>query len=304
MYGQKIDLKQMLERYLQYCVCIRNYAPGTILSYREIFRFFIASTGVVYLEELTKPLIESWFFHGRLERKWTAVTFRHYHKRFNAFSKWLVKEGIIEKNVVAEIELPKMEQKLPKTLSREESLLILDMSYHMKYAYKFEKYRNRAIIAVMLLAGLRISEAANLKLQDVSFESRMIFIHHGKGAKDRMIPINMKLYTILEEYVKDRKRLNKNSIFFFTSVQGDEGIGKRAVTNHIRMVREKLKISFSAHTLRHAFARLMLEGGCDIYTLSKIMGHSKITTTTIYLSCSSVQMAKSVEMHSLNSLLT
>ncbi|MFN7160913.1 MAG: tyrosine-type recombinase/integrase [Candidatus Gracilibacteria bacterium] len=304
MYGQKTDLKNLLERYLQYCVCIRNYAPETIKSYREIFRYFVSSTKVVYLEELTKPLFEAWFFHGRLERKWTSATFRHYHKRFNAFFKWLVKESIVEKNILADIELPKMEQRLPKTLTKEESTLILDMSYHMKYPYKFEKFRNRAMLALMLLAGLRISEVVHLKLHDVSFESRTIFIHQGKGSKDRMIPMNMKLCSILEEYLKDRNRLKKSSIFFFTAVQKDLGITKRAITNNIKVIRERLKIPFSAHTLRHAFARLMLEGGCDIYTLSKLMGHARITTTTIYLSCSNMQMAKSVEMHSLNSILT
>lgn len=76
--------------------------------------------------------------------------------------------------------------------------------------------------------------------------------------------------------------------------------GVRGMTKLITRLKAKAKLDFSAHTLRHSFATLMLEGGCDIYTLSKIMGHSKITTTTIYLQCSQAQMSKSIEMHSLN----
>lgn len=77
-------------------------------------------------------------------------------------------------------------------------------------------------------------------------------------------------------------------------------IGEHCIKLLVGRIRQKTNINFSAHTLRHGFARLMLEGGCDIYTLSKIMGHSKITTTTIYLSCSTQQMSKAIELHALN----
>ncbi|MBI5754552.1 site-specific integrase [Candidatus Peregrinibacteria bacterium] len=80
----------------------------------------------------------------------------------------------------------------------------------------------------------------------------------------------------------------------------NEPFGDKGIQRLVERLRKRSGINFSAHTLRHAFARLMLEGGCDIYTLSKIMGHSKITTTTIYLACSNQQMSKSIEMHSLN----
>lgn len=65
-------------------------------------------------------------------------------------------------------------------------------------------------------------------------------------------------------------------------------------------IRKAVGFDFSPHTLRHTFATLMLEGNCDIYTLSRLMGHSKITTTTIYLSSSARLMASSVERHPLN----
>lgn len=71
MTGRKTDLLPILERYLQYCLCIRNYAPRTLQSYRDVFRLFMGVTGAVYLEEMTKPLLEPWFFQGRMERKYT-----------------------------------------------------------------------------------------------------------------------------------------------------------------------------------------------------------------------------------------
>lgn len=297
---ESANLHDLAERYVQYCSIIRNYAPSTIRNYRTILMRFLDETGIESFDGLNRHNFEDWFFKGRLERKWSAATFRHMHKHLNTFMKWLVKESYLENNALEGLEKPKLEQRIPRTLTREQAMLVLDASYHYPYAYTFERYRNRALVGVMLLAGLRRGEALDLKLNDLSIENRSIFIRQGKGAKDRVVPMNQKLCAILQDYVRDRKRLNKRCIYLFAAVQGDEKLERRAVVNLIQKLKQTTKLSFSAHTLRHAFARLMLEGGCDIYTLSKIMGHSKITTTTIYLSCSSQQMNKSIEMHALN----
>lgn len=269
-------------------------------GYSTTCQWFLRDSGAVYPSDLTKDMFEKWFFKGRLERKWSPATFRHYHKYLNTFMKWMLKEGHVAVNHLDAVEKPRMEQRLPRTLSKEQAELVLDAAYHYPYTYKFERYRNRAMIAVMLLAGLRRGEVLNLKLNDVSLENRSIFINQGKGSKDRVVPMNAKLVMILGEYLRDRRRLRKKSMYFFTAVQRDDKLGYKAIVKLVNKLRKSTKIDFSAHTLRHAFARLMLEGGCDIYTLSKIMGHAKITTTTIYLSCSNQQMAKSIEMHSLN----
>lgn len=293
-------IQNLLARYLQYCEVIRNYSPHTIKGYREKWDIFLNENKVEYPQQLTKELFENWFFKGRLERKWSPTTFRSYLKYFNMVCKWMVKEGVLEENPVENLEKPKMEKRIPRTLTHAEAILVLDTAFHIKYAYTFERYRNRAIVGIMLLAGLRRKEALNLMVKDVDLANKSIFINQGKGAKDRIIPINSRLSMILQEYLKDRKRLKKESIYFFTAIQKDKPIGPRCINNMMRKLRKKTKLDFSAHTLRHAFARLMLEGGVDIYTLSKIMGHAKITTTTIYLTCSAQQMGKAVEMHSLN----
>lgn len=297
---EKQTLRQLFERYTQYCAVMRNYAPVTIVGYKTSLYMFFKETSCIYPEQVTKNIVEQWFFNGRLNKKWGAVTFRHRHKHLNQFFNWIVKQGLMISNPALEIEKPKLEFKIPRTISKEEALLLLDTAFHSKYTYTFERYRNRAIIGIMILAGLRRNEVINLKMNDVSLETNTIFIKQGKGHKDRMIPINYKLKEILTEYLKDRLRLNKTAISFFTSAQMDEPIGIHAISMLIGRLRKKTKINFSAHTLRHGFARLMLEGGCDIYTLSKLMGHNKITTTTIYLSCSNEQMSKSIEMHALN----
>lgn len=293
-------LEELMSKYLQHCTVIRNYSKYTIKSYQNTFGLFLRESEAIYPEDLTRKLLEKWFYNGRIERKWSATTFRDHFKHLNPFIKWLIKDGYMENNPLDKIEKPRIEHKLPRTLTKDEAALVLEASYHMRYQYKIERYRNRALIGVMLLAGLRRQEVIKLKLGDVDLVNRTIFINQGKWSKDRIIPMNNKLQIYLSEYLKERDRMKKKCIHFFVGAQKDEQIGTQCVKKLIERIRKVTKIDFSAHVLRHAFARLMLEGGCDIYTLSKIMGHSKITTTTIYLSCSNQQMSKSIEMHSLN----
>jgi site-specific recombinase XerD len=289
-----------LLRYLEYSKVIRNYAPQTIKSYKVTLKYFLKDTKLSHPKDLTRSNIESWFFKGRLDRHWSPSTFRTHFKYINCLCKWLVKEDILESNPCKEIEKPKLEHKLPRTLSKDEAKLVLDTTYHMRYDYKFQRHRNTALVAIMLYAGLRRGETMKLKLHDVKLYERTIYINQAKGNKDRLVPINTALNTILERYLKERDRLKKDSIYFFVGTNNNLPMGEKVFTRLMKQLRKKTKLDFSTHTLRHAFARLMLEGGCDIYTLSKLMGHSKITTTTIYLSCSTEQMSKSIEMHRLN----
>ena len=200
------------------------------------------------------------------------------------------------------IEKPKLEHRLPRRLNLTESEKVLETSFHMDYAFRYERFRNRAIVGCMLLAGLRKSEVIRLRFQDVDLDNRMLYINQAKGHKDRMLPIGSRLHYILQDYLRERKRLNRQSIQFFTGVNEHREFGNKGINNLFARLRKVTQLDFSPHTLRHSFATLTLEGGCDVYTLSQLMGQIKITTTTIYLQCTSGQKRKGIELNGLNGL--
>ena len=110
----------------------------------------------------------------------------------------------------------------------------------------------------------------------------------------------LKIY--LNEYLKERSRLNKSHFCFFSSTNRNMPLTYHGTRRIMSNLRSKLNVKFTPHILRHTFATLMLEGGCDIYSLSKMMGHSDIKTTTIYLSASSQHLQKQIYKHPLNNV--
>ncbi|WP_439131499.1 tyrosine-type recombinase/integrase [Polaribacter sp.] len=200
--------------------------------------------------------------------------------------------------------MPKLEKSLPKKIRKEEAFRLLEIAYNYPYTKKYLKYRNHAIFSLFLFAGLRKSELLHLKMTDVDLENFTIFIRKGKGNKDRIIPINSNLAKSLQRYLVERKKNYKTCPEFFTSCNLNQGFtnsGLKLLTNKLK---EASGISFTIHKLRHTFATLMLEGGCDIYSLSKMMGHSDIKTTTIYLSATAEHLRAQIIKHPLNDFVT
>lgn len=293
------DFLETFERYAQYCLVIKNYSPCTLQGARSNFRAFVRRTGTKYIESINEEKAQEYLLSGRIDRKWSASTYITVLKHFNVFFKWCVKQKYLEVNPFEKIEKPRLEKRIPRGLSKEDAEKILSTSKNMRYRYKFERHRNYAIISLLLFTGIRRGELLNLELSHVDLSGNTLFVSQGKGRKDRMIPINSHLHGILERYLKERERLKRQNPHFFISLKKDEGFAERGLRRLLNKIKERSNIYFSTHTLRHTFATLMLEGGCDIYTLSKLMGHSDITTTTIYLSASTKMLSQSIEKHPL-----
>ena len=295
----KTEIERLHEQFLDFASAIKENSKKTILWYKDAYRSYQRHAHILKPSELTRSSLELWIIQGKIEHNWSPKTRRERLKAMGLFCKWLMRDGYLSKNPLDEIDLPKLPKKIPEHLTREQAEDILRWARNYPYTYEFERLRAYAIFAMFLYTGVRKQELQNLELNDVDLGSRTVFIRAGKGAKDRMIPMNDKLVCICEQFLKDRRTIKSPSPYFFPPLRSSSRLSENVLNKLVEKIRRRSKISFTAHKLRHTFAVLMLEGGCNIYALSKMMGHSDIKTTTIYLSATAAHLQSQVALHPL-----
>ncbi|MDD5305921.1 MAG: tyrosine-type recombinase/integrase [Deltaproteobacteria bacterium] len=280
---------------------IRNFRPATIKWYRTALKQFLKFSGdrLSGIQSITTEVLRTYLYHHRLNNGWASETFLSHYKALKSFLKWCVKNDYLSSNPIEPIERPKLEKKLPKRITKQDALRVLEYAFNARTSYRFERYRNRALLAVMIFAGLRAKETLDLRLGDVDLANSIIHVQLGKGAKDRVVPISPRLHRYLAEYLDDRNRLRKESELFFVTLQGNGAFTYTGLKRVVDKARKATGIAFSPHRLRHTFATLMLEGGCDLFSLQKMLGHSDIKTTTIYLSASVSMLQAQIVKHPL-----
>ena len=297
-----MDIKILNHNFCDYSKYMRGYSEPTIRRYKQVLNFYSNNYKVADIKDINIENLRRLFYDGRTKHSWSANTFINYHKTLSVFFQWCVKEGYLKEDLTKDIEVPKLEKRLPPKLTKQQALRLLEVVCNYPYFYKFLRYRNHAIFATFIYTGLRKKELLNLKLVDVDLENFSIFVRQGKGSKDRIVPMSFRLADILKEYLKERKRLSKTCPEFFTSLNRDCGFRDTGLKRLVEKIKKISCIDFTIHKLRHTFATLMLEGGCDIFSLSRMMGHSDIKTTTIYLAASAEHLRGEMMKHPLNAL--
>lgn len=297
-----MDIEILLHQFCDYSLSIRGYSKDTVRRYRYVVLSYRKFSRLNDIKDITDESVRNLFYKGRTERNWSVNTFIVYHKTLLVFFRWCVKQGYMAKNPILDIEVPKLEKRIPAKLTKQVTLKLLEIVYNYPYEYNFLRYRNHAIFSTFIFAGLRKQELLNLKFADIDLDNLTLFVRQGKGNKDRIVPISYTLAQSLKRYTEERKRLHKTNPEFFSSLRGNIGFTVNGLKKLVDQIRKVSGTKFTVHKLRHTFATLMLEGGCDIFSLSKMMGHSDIKTTTIYLAASAEHLRSQMTKHPLNDL--
>jgi site-specific recombinase XerD len=195
----------------------------------------------------------------------------HLHQAFSAikvlFVQVLGREGCADK-----IPRPKRAKVLPAVMSVEEVERLLGSLANIKH---------RTMLQVLYGTGLRVSELIGLRIRDIDSGRNTITVRHGKGAKDRQVPLSPTLLHLLREYWK----IYRPTEFLFENGRSGAQMSERtvqAVFEHAKKA-SGIRKKISAHTLRHSYATHLLEAGADLVSIRNQLGHSNIATTTVYL---------------------
>lgn len=203
------------------------------------------------------------------------------------------------------IKTPRLDRKLPITLSVDEIFFLLDTIKEEDLPTRFP-HRDKTIFELFYATGVRCSELVGIKLEDINFDEKTIRIM-GKGRKERLVLFGAKALQMMEKYLSiERPGLVKNNAdrHLFLNYAGGP-LTTRSVQRVFEMFRHFLRIDrkLTPHKIRHSFATHLLQQGVDLRIIQELLGHKTIATTEIYTHISNQQLAKMCdEKHPLNNL--
>ena len=293
----------MMEQFFEW-MQIKNYSERTIEVRRAYLRYFIdwcAARGVTQPAEVTKPIVEryqKYLFHLR-KQNGDPLSFVSQHARLvviRAWFKWMARNNHILYNPASDIDLPKLEHRLPKyVLTASEAEAVISQPN----VTESHGIRDRAILETFYSTGIRRMELIGLRPYDLDTERGTLIVRQGKGKKDRMIPIGDRALSWIEKYlVEVRPGLligdKAGDTLFLTNL--GEPFSPNRITQLVReyIIAADIGKRGSCHLFRHTMATLMLENGADIRYIQAMLGHVKIETTQIY---TQVSIRKLKEIH-------
>lgn len=276
--------------------------PLTILRYERNMRIFFRDTGARTFADFTPECLEDFFMNGAKRRAWEPRTERGYWNTLVVFARWAVERGYLPENYLKRESLmpPSVPKDQPKAIRAHQAETILAAC---KTAFDNELARTRAaaVIGTFVMAGLRRRELLNLTTEQVDVRDGVFVVRKGKGNKDRKVPVCHRLRQLLLDYWQARESTGGNpASTFFAQLYRPEPMTENAVKRMCTTLRRESGIKFSPHVLRHTYATLQLEAGCDLYTLSKLLGHAEVTTTEVYLDSSVELKRRHAERHPMN----
>lgn len=285
---------------------VKNYSEQTITNREQYVRRFAVwclERGLARPTEITKPVLERFqrhLFNYRTEKDGKPLSFRSQYAHLSnirAWFKWLARQNHTLFNPASELEMPKIGFRLPKAIlsqhEAEQVLAVPDTSDPCGL-------RDRAILETFYSSGIRRSELAALKIEDIDVERRTMFIREGKGKKDRVIPIGQRALDWITVYIDTARNellVDPNERTLFITNCG-EPLEPDSLTEYVRRYIDESGVGKrgSCHLFRHTVATLMLENGADIRFIQAMLGHAKLTTTEIY---TQVSIRKLQEIHDL-----
>lgn len=288
------------KQFLDHARFLRGSSDQTVRRYRATLKRFQGWSLVREVEECGPDLVGGFLRAGREGRDWTIQTLITYQAALGVFFRWCVQAGFLHADPTAGFERPKAPRRIPARLTTREAQRLLDTVRSYPYPTRLQSLRNYALIATLLYTGLRKGELLRLQLPDLDLEGLTIFVRQGKGSQDRVVPMNPALAGILRAYLRERQTQWRTCPEVFVSSIQNKPFTAEGLKRVVRGLALATGLKFHVHMLRHSFATLMLEGGCDIFSLSRMMGHSDIQTTTIYLAASATHLRAQIARHPLS----
>lgn len=290
-----VELDNQLQGYLDHLTIERGVAANTLSSYRRDLRRYskhLSDRGIYDLAKVGENDVSEFLVSLRRGDPDTgasalsAVSAARALIAVRGLHRFAAAEGLAELDVARAVRPPTPGRRLPKSLTIDQVLALLEAAGGESPADGPLTLRNRALLELLYSTGARISEAVGLDVDDIDTQARSVLLQ-GKGGKQRLVPIGRPAVHALDAYlVRGRTELarrGRGTPAIFLNARGGR-LSRQSAWQVLQDAAERAGITsgVSPHMLRHSFATHLLEGGADVRVVQELLGHASVTTTQIY----------------------
>jgi integrase/recombinase XerC len=287
--------QELIQYFQAYLEDQKHYSNNTVIAYTDdvlSLDSFLTQEDLGDIFHLSERTAK--FYISYLHNRYSPKSIRRKISSVRTLFDLLISDQLLSVNPFANVALPKVEKSLPKFIYENELSDFLD---HIDTTTLKGK-RDLALFELLYGAGLRVSELVQLKLNEVDLHTKTLLIH-GKGSKDRYVPIHqtaidrMNDYLILVRPVFKARNEKPDDRTFFLNFKGF-ALTTRGVRDILdkELTRQALTLNVTPHSFRHSFATHLLNHGVDLRTVQELLGHVSLSTTQIYTKTSNESLKK------------
>lgn len=278
-----MEIWNYFDEFIDYLSVEKNISHHTKANYRSDFKIFLSFLTISEIKPDLQTLnvrdIRKYLVYLKNVKEYQNETIRRKINSLSSFFKFMVEQEYLIKNPMGPIKAPPKEERIPVYLSDKEieSLINSTMRYGGENAL-----RDKCFIKILAYTGMRRQEALKLDWEDIDFNQNIIKILHGKGKKQRIVPMPESLMTDMWAYLQTRLPLSNQAVFLSNA-------GNRLTPSPAQNIFNKYKKKagfddkgYTIHKLRHSYASLLVQNDVDLLSVQKLLGHSDLNSTKVY----------------------
>lgn len=275
-----LDNDALVEQFLLALQTERHYSTHTVISYQndvhQFCRFLATAYGDVSVLAVNRPIFRAFLGHLKA-RGFQATSINRKIACLRSFYKFLHRRAYIESNPAMQLYSLKTKKHLPPNLS----YTVIDAAMELPNLNTPIGLRDRAIMELFYSTGIRLNELVQLNVSHVDFSRSLVRVH-GKGNRDRVVPIGRLAKEMIQRYLQTRGDVSREAALFIS--KSGRRLENRDVQRRVGKYLMQVARSgqTSPHVLRHSFATHLLDAGADLIAVKELLGHKSLATTQIY----------------------
>lgn len=285
---------ELLNNFSTYLSVEKGLSKNTVESYSIDLRkygIFLSERKKDIKSAIREDIID--FVEHLRNNSYSIPSICRYISSIKSLYKYMLVENITDRDPSENIQTPKKWERLPKALSISEVRELLETKLQGRTIF-----RDYAMLELLYSSGLRVSELVAIKLGDINFEAGFIRVI-GKGSKERVVPVNSRAVEKIKRFINEERsgilKKRQSQYLFITRI--GKPMSRQRFWQTLKAIGRKAGIEISPHTIRHCFATHLLEGGADLRSVQKMLGHSDISTTQVYTKVTTDRIKKVFNDH-------